>query len=212
MTSTHTSEFETRKQAEHSSNRANWGDITVSIAGQLASPDFKRGELAELRRMNPDEPHAAAFWRLLSHYDQTGSDDWERRWGLVLHGIALMTPTSSDDGKGDAPRPSAHDLTVPVGLALFLGGDRARTRAFYSESRLNRLLTARGPMLRLLLARLFRMLASANQPLNWRQMATLILSDDRYDEQAERVRRQIARSYYQAERRASQTTESSDDQ
>lgn len=212
MTTTSTPAVDTMQPAENASGRANWGDITVSIAGQLARPDFTRGELAELRRMDPDEPDAAAFWRLLSRFDQTGSDDWERRWGLVLHGLALMTPASSDDGTGDAPRPSAHDPTVPVGLALFQGGVPGRTRAFYSESRLNRLLTSRGPMTRVLLARLFRMLAGANQPFNWRQMATLILSDGRYEEQAERVRRQIARTYYQAERRASQSTESGDDQ
>ena len=208
MTTTPTPATDPIPPVAGSSGRANWGEITVAMASRLARPDFKRGDLAELRRMDPDEPDAAAFWRLLSEYDLfSRNETLERRWALILHGIALMTPTASDDGRGDGPRPSAHDPTVPVGLALFQGGEPGRTRAFYSESRLNRLLTARGPMLRALLARLFRMLASANQPFNWRQMATLILAEERDEEQAEQVRRQIARAYYQAERRASQPPE-----
>ena len=190
---------------------ANSGDIVVAMANQLTRPDFKRGDLAELRRMNPDEPDAATFWRLLSQYDQAGNEDRERRWGLILHGLALMTPTGNDDSWSDAPRPTAHNPTMPVGLALFQGGDPMRTRAFYSESRLNRLLVARGPMLRSLLARLFRMLSSVDQPFNYRQMAYLILFDEINEEQAEQVRRQIARAYYQAERRANQQSEEQGD-
>ena len=206
MTTTPT--IETDIPQENDAERPSWGVITVSIAGQIASPNFSRGDLANLRRMNPDAPDAAAFWRLMAHQrlleGREMSRDMERRWGLILHGIALMTPTANDDANADAPRPSAHNPTVPVGLALFQGGDAGRERAFYSGTRFNRLLIARGDMLRTLLARLFRMLASADQPFNWRQMANLILNDERNPEQAEQVRRRIARAYYQAERRASQ--------
>ena len=153
-----------------------------------------------MRRMNPDEPDAATFWRLLAHQGlldgREMSRELERKWGLILHGIALMTPTANDDANSDASRPSAHDPTVPVGLALFQGGDASRERAFYSETRLNRLLTARGPILRTLLTRMFRMLSSADQPFNWRQMSELILSDGCYEERAEQTRRRIARAYY----------------
>lgn len=193
---------------ENDAERRSWGDITVSIAGQIAAPNFSRGDLASLRRMNPDKPDAAVFWRLLAHQDllegREMSRDMERRWGLILHGIALMTPTANDDANTEAPRPSAHNPTVPVGLALFQGGDAGRGQAFYSATRFNRLLTARGDMLRILLARLFRMLASADQPFNWRQMANLILNDERNEAYAEQARRRIARAYYQAERRANQ--------
>ena len=80
-----------------------------------------------------------------------------------------------------------------------------RSSAFYSESRLNRLLTARGPILRTLLARLFRMMAAAGQPFNWREMASFILNEGYNEEAAEQARRRIAREYYRAER---QTTPS----
>lgn len=177
-----------------------WDAIAAGFAHVLSQPDFRRGDLAELRRMDPDAPDAAAFWRLLAYRELLGSPTLERKWALILHGIALMT--------GTADRRSAHDGSMPVGRALFFGGDAQRTAAFYSETRLNRLLTARGPMLRVLLARLFRMLAAANQPFNWREMTSFILNDGYNEKQAEAARRGIARTYYQAERRnAPQSTD-----
>ena len=141
-----------------------WFDIAVGFAGEMVHPAFRRGDLAELRRMKPEEPGAAIFWRLLAGQGllegQEMSRELESKWGLILHGIALMTPTVEADSDSAKPRSSAHDPTVPVGLALFQGGDGSRTMAFYSESRLNRLLTARGPMLHTLLARTFRMLGT----------------------------------------------------
>ena len=175
-----------------------WGDIAVTFARTLASPDFPRGDLAELRRMDPDAPDAAVVWRLLARYELLGSPQVESKWALILHGIALMTPTASGDGVGR----SAHDGGVPVGRAIFSGGDSQRSSAYYSESRLNRLLTARGPILRTLLARMFRMVAAAGQPFNWREMAAFILNQGYDEEAAEQGRRRIAREYYRAERQS----------
>ena len=182
-----------------------WGDVAVTMSGQVAQyAEHRRGDLAELRRLDPDEPGAAAFWRLMGQHDLLSSGPVvERKWGLILHGIALMTPTG---GGGDNPQ-TAHDGYTPVGRALFLGGEAQRAQAFYSESRLNRLLTAREGMLRTLLARMFRMLASSGVSFNWREMAQFILNEG-YDEDAsEQSRRRIARDYYQAERRSSQQSE-----
>ena len=192
----------------------NWFDITVGLAGEMAHPTFSRGNLAELRRMRPDQPDVAVFWRLLgSHGLLDGREmgpELETRWGLILHGLALMTPTAGGAASPETFRPSAHDPATPVGLALFRGGDVSRTRAFYSESRFNRLLTARGSMLHTLLARTFRMLG-ANQPFNWRQMARLILHEGYNEDSAEGVRRQMARAYYQAERRSAQAAQPADE-
>ncbi len=175
------------------------GEVAIGFANQLAAEGIRPGDLAELRRMDPDSPDAAAFWRLMARQDLLGSPAIERKWALVLHGIALMTRTAGSD----APSRSAHDRNMPVGKALFQGGDANRTTAFYSESRLSRLLTARGSMLRTLLARMFRMIAAADQPFNWYQMAQLILNEGHNEERAEAVRRNIARNYYRAENRAS---------
>lgn len=190
--------------ADQSARPRSWGDIAVSLSGTVAQlAEHRRGDLAELRRMDPDNPDAAVFWRLLAPHDLLGSPVVEGKWALILHGIALMTSTNSG---GDNPQ-TAHDGYMPVGRALFLGGEAQRAQGFYSESRLNRLLTARGPMLRVLLARMFRMLAASSVSFNWREMAQFILTEDYDEEAAEQSRRRIARDYYQAERRSSQQSE-----
>ena len=172
-----------------------WGDIAFHLAGQVAGlPDHDRGGFAGLRRMDPDEPDTAAFWRLMAREDLLGIPEVERKWGLILHGIALMTRTAGDDVAGR----SAHDGRTPVGRALYENG--------YSETRFNRLLTARGDMLRVLLARMFRMLAADQATFDWHEMATYILNEGYDDEAAERNRRRIAREYYRAERRGSQSS------
>ncbi|MYB84415.1 MAG: hypothetical protein F4X54_06745 [Chloroflexi bacterium] len=175
-----------------------WDAIAVSFAGRIAQlAQHRRGDLAELRRMDPEAPNAAVFWRLLAEEDLLcHGSAVERKWALVLHGIALMTPTNVGDG--DAR--TAHNGYMPVGRALFLGREVQPASGFYSETRLNRLLTAREEMLRTLLARMFRMLAAGSVSFNWREMARFIFNDG-YDEvAAEEARRRIARAYYQAER------------
>ena len=181
-----------------------WDGIAVSFAGQIAQlAQHRRGDLAELRRMDPDAPDAAVFWRLLAKEDLlVHGSAMERKWALILHGIALMTPTNAGDG--DAR--TAHNGYVPVGRALFLGGDSQRTAGFYSETRINRLLTARGEMLRSLLARMFRMLAAAGVSFNWREMAQFILTEGHDEGAAEAARHRIARDYFRAERRNTQAS------
>ena len=200
---TMTQSIETQDTQETASDQQDWGSIAVGFARQMTLPNFSRGDLAGLRRMDPDEPGTtAAYWRLMAEKNLLGgSPTIESKWALILHGIALMTPRSGDEGSNR----TAHDGYIPVGRALFLGGDASRReRGYYAESRLNRLLTARGTMLRTLLARMFRMLASADQPFNWREMARFILNENYDEERFEMERRRIASEYYQAERRSSQ--------
>ena len=176
-------------QEQNNQDRRSRADLATDLAYQFSGDRTSRGDLAGLRRMNPDSPSEAVFWQFVTEKEQRG-ERLENKWALIMQGIALMT--------GTADSHSAHDGKMPIGRALFYGGDESRTSAFYSEDRLNRLLAARGPMLRTLLGRMFRMMASANQSFDWREMARLILSDGHNEEQAERVRRNIARSYYRA--------------
>ena len=76
-------------------------------------------------------------------------------------------------------------------------------RAFYSELRLNKLLKAHGSTLGVLMTQLFRMMSAANQPIDWREMATFILNVGVNEDAAEASRRRIARSYYGTEYRNS---------
>ena len=163
--------------------------IVCKMAADISSSNFRTGDLAELRRMGHTLPDTAAYWRLMAQRNLLSDcdRDSESRWGLILQGIALMTPT-------------AHDRNTSVGKALFQGGDKARTSAFYSDLRLNRLLKARGSTLCTLLTHLFRMMGTAGQPFDWREMAWFILNEGHNEEQAEQSRIRIARSYYQTAR------------
>ena len=173
--------------------RPSWGGIAVSVANQLARPDFPRGDLAALRRMSPGAADVPAFWRLAARYGLLRGIEVERKWALIIHGIALMTPTT---GGGNA-----HDPQRSVGAALYAGPEAGRATALYSESRLNRLLIAREKMLQTLLSRMFRMLAAAGVSFDWREMARFILNDGYDESKSEQARRRIARSYYREERR-----------
>ena len=185
---------ETSAVPEEPTNSRTWGDIAFRLAGQIAAmAEYDRGGFAGLRRMDPDEPDTAAFWRLTAGEELLGNPEIERKWGLILHGIALMTRTAGGD---DVASRSAHNGNMPVGRALYENG--------YSETRFNRLLTAREDMLRVLLARMFRMLAADNVAFNWSEMAEFILLDGFDGDQSEERRRRLARDYYRAERRSSQ--------
>ena len=203
MTTSMTDEGAVTPEAEPSSG--SWANIAFRLAQAVAAmPDHNRGGLADLRRMDPDKPNSGAFWRLMAQENLLGdhtNHTIERKWGLVLHGIALMTRTAGDN----ADSRSAHDGKVSVGQALYLGTE-SKSGGFYSETRLGRLLTARDDILRVLLARLFRMLAAAGVSFNWCEMAVFILSEGYDEEQAEQSRRRIARDYYREERHRSQKT------
>ena len=114
MTSTQT--VDTAELPAQERRPASWRDIAVTFARTLASPDFPRGDLAELRRMDPDVPDAAVVWRLLARYELLGSPQVENKWALILHGIALMTSTGTGDGTGR----SAHDGAMPGGSGYLL--------------------------------------------------------------------------------------------
>ena len=198
--------------AEHPVSETNgvtsrsWGDTAVTFAARIARADYSAADLADLRRMNPGSPAPAAFWRLMAEARLLDDSNMENMWLLIIHGIALMTRP----GSGDVQMCSAHDGGLPVGRALYLGGDLSRGTAFYSEARLGRLLIARGPMLTMLLARAFRMLASAGVRFNWREMARFILNEGYDSGAAEQSRRLIAREYYLSRHLSSRSPSSGD--
>jgi hypothetical protein len=88
-----------------------------------------------------------------------------------------------------------HHRGEPVGRALFGPGQTA----IYAESRLARLLGARGQQFRALVPRLCRHVKSRDQRLDWSELALLVLDEGRNEERAERRRLGIARAYYQRE-------------
>lgn len=197
-----TTETDVATQTSTEGENKSWGATAMSFAGTLASERFERGDLAALRRMDPDDPAPTAI-RLMAQHGLLGSPTIEEKWALILHGIALMTRTS-----GTTPQDrTAHSDSMRVGRVLFQGDGSSGERGYYSPSRFNRLMAARGTMFRTLLIRMFRMVAAANQPFNWYQMAELIRYDGFNEDVAKRIRQSIAGDYYQAEASAAPKSE-----
>ena len=166
----------------------NFGTVITGIAETIESKEFELGDRSKLRRMDYTKPDTAAFWRLMAREGMPQKPDLSK-WGLITHGIALMA-----HGAG-----LAHS-TIPgysVGQVLYEGG--GKRVPFYSEDRLATLLSAEGPTLHRLLARLFRMLASEGCSFNWREMAWFILNERCDPERTNEARYKIAQAYYRAE-------------
>ena len=143
-----------------------------------------RGDRAVLARMNPDalRPHeiAALARALLSAglSPETWRPETWPRWALIAHGMAL----------------AGHDGAGRLGQQL--------ARAGVAESRVTRLLTARGEAFRQLLPRMLRLLTSKGVQPNWFELGELVLkqdSDEHDDVQrAEQLRMRIAGAYFSA--------------
>ncbi|MBK1632956.1 CRISPR-associated protein Cse2 [Thiohalocapsa halophila] len=147
------------------------------------------GERAAIARLDPDAElrpqQVAALTRALVQADLE-PEHWRpetwRRWALIAHGMAL----------------AGHDPKQRLGKQLF--------RAAVNESRVTKLLTARGDAFRQLLPRVLRLMASHEDGIkpNWDELGRLILAQDRKDStsqvKAEELRLRIASAYYSAER------------
>lgn len=142
------------------------------------------GDRAALARMDPDalRPHeiAALSRALLSAglQPETWRPETWPRWALVAHGMAL----------------AGHDSAGRLGRQLAQAG--------VAESRVTRLLTARGEAFRQLLPRVLRLLASKGVPPNWFELGELVLKESSNApedaERAEQLRMRIAGPYFSA--------------
>jgi CRISPR system Cascade subunit CasB len=168
--------------AQVAANREPFGALAAYI--QRASA----GERAALARLQPEalQPHQlAALARALlaaglapEHWH---ADTWPR-WALIAHGMALV----------------GHNGRQELGRQL--------AQADVSESRVTKLLTARGSAFTQLLPRVLRLLASKRVAPNWRELGDLVLfegsSQRSYQVKAEEIRLGIAGPYFSALARA----------
>jgi CRISPR system Cascade subunit CasB len=139
------------------------------------------GDRATLARLDPDRLQPQQLAALSRALLAAGLDPtfWRPatwpRWALVAHGIALAGHRAGQ-----------------------LGSQLAE--AGVSESRVTKLLTARGAAFRQLLPRILRLLASKGESPNWRELGELVIkesSDDREDlAVAETLRLRIAGAYF----------------
>jgi len=138
------------------------------------------GEHAALARLDPDAPRPHQVGALARALVLAGisPDEWRpetwRRWALIANGMALAGSDSHDR----------------------LG--RQLARAQVSESRVTRLLTARGDAFRQQIPRVVRLMASRSVAPNWRELGALILATDHDEERAETQRLRIAGQFFSA--------------
>lgn len=144
------------------------------------------GERAALARLAPDQPRrpheiAALARALLSAglEPETWRPATWQRWTLIAHGMAL----------------AGHDGTGRLGAQL--------ARAGVAESRVTKLLTARGDAFVPLLPRVLRLLVSKNVRPNWKELGPLVLKENSIEredtQQAEHIRLRIAGAYFTAQ-------------
>jgi len=167
----------TEEVAGETSQRPSPSRATGTAAFHLKET-VSSGDRAELRRISPDRPFTPALWKLLLDMGQheapewISQERWERRWATLLMGLAFCA--------------ELHDYNRRLGSALAEAG--------YSELRLVRLLRAEGEQLEAYIRRLAQYLHSKQQPANWGEVANLLFYQS--GETAEKIRLQIARSYF----------------
>lgn len=160
-------------------------DPVASIGGQI--PYLPAGDRARLRRLYLTQSYQADGVVVgLLHRAGVAvpeASDAYAPWRLLVHVAALLSGTGAEQPHAPGRR---------LGTALHA--------ARYSENRLLRLTTARGPGLQAQIIRAGRMLAQAGQaPVN---LWTLLHLAGRDPDQAEEARVRIAQDYYAAKARS----------
>ena len=144
------------------------GTIANAIANHLGT-----GDVADLRRLRPDNPASPAFWKVMAEYwDMPAGDDEAQRRACLVSGLARTA--------------GFHDYSTGLGTAL--------ATADYSELRFIRLLRASGKTLFKEIELAAEFLNSKAQQANWVDIAGLLFTRD--DAKSESLRRRIARDYY----------------
>ena len=169
-----------RQDLEPAAARGNpFGALAAYV--QRAGP----GERAALARLVPEalRPHEIAALSRALLFAGLQPDTWRAetwpRWALVAHGIAL----------------AGHDGAGRLGRQL--------AQASVAESRVTKLLTARGEAFRQLLPRVLRLLASKGVRPNWFELGELVLKESSSAreeiDKTEQLRLRIASAYFAAQ-------------
>lgn len=142
------------------------------------NPSLSTGDMADLRRVQPEEPYTPALWKLMEDLDLRGRPGWldqetrETRWAALMMGMAMNA--------------GLHDYGVPLGEALAEAG--------WSELRFVRLMRATDTRLVQEVRRMAQYLGSKDQRADWTDVGRLLFSQE--GDVADSYRRNIARPYY----------------
>lgn len=134
------------------------------------------GEAAALRRLDPfapDRRHLPVLYRLLAEIEAPSGNEDVARLTLIAHVLALAR--------------GLHDPGVSPG--------RAMAELGVSEARFAALLAADFAGLADVLPRLARRLAAQSRAIDWRPLARLVWTADRFEDEAETVRRRLAADF-----------------
>lgn len=167
------------------------GDLVYEIA-RLASSE--KGEFHTLRRLDPNRPAGRSWTRLMERHKLWGDEAEERRWAIVIQGMAQTT------GVRAGRAVPAHHPMIPVGQALYQGGrtPASKGNGWYSKGRLRQLLNAEGPVFEENLRTLFQALGRNGVRFNWREMASFIIGASQDETEREKRRRKIQQDYARA--------------
>ena len=175
-------------------------DMVANIAGyvsQLAA--HRRGDLAALRRLDPDRPDSQTFHNIVERYQlDTSTPDGERRWAWIVKNIAANTPPPS----ARPPHRTAHNPRLPLGRALHSAGEPARTSSFLSDNRFNSMISTKGSQLLQGMEQAIALLGKHSIAIDWRQVARLVLAQNTDPAATSKELDQITADYYRAVRRS----------
>ncbi len=166
---------------------ASLDQIVHRIVWEIEHDAVSPGEVAELRRLDPEHPGGGAFWKtVVFHLEPAGQlrgADAETRWALILRAVGEIH--------------AMHRPGRQLGRALAAAG--------VSEMRLVRLLRSDLATLADTLSAVCRQLASSGEAvdvadLGWLVVTARAAGNVRSGE--EKVRRRIARDYYRRLRMA----------
>ena len=173
-------------------------DLAANIAGyisQLAA--HRRGDLATIKHLDPNNPNSPSFHNILARYDlDTLTPGREKAWAWLAKNMALNTP---NPGRKSSQN-TVHNPFMPLGKALFTGGQPARSSALYSETRFNALLNAKGESLLYQMALALTILGQNLVATDWRQVARIVLYHDTDPQRAEAELDRVASDYNRAAR------------
>jgi len=167
------------EMTSETSEKIEYGKIVGSIASMMKKEGaLSTGEMADLRRISPDQPFTPALWRILLMLDLDNPpgwisrETWERRWATLFMGMAHCA--------------GLHNFDIPLGRALAEAG--------WSDLRFVQLMRATDETLETHLRRVAQFLAGKNQGANWTDVARLLFYQS--GETSEKVRLSISRDYY----------------
>lgn len=77
-----------------SSEKVDWRQAVHDMARHMTRDDYPAGQLASLRRLQPDRPEGAAFWLLVNAHAPVALDNEraERALAITINGMAITHP------------------------------------------------------------------------------------------------------------------------